>query len=622
MSTKNLGKLAKDDLEKERVAVDRSLAGIVRLFHVPNLFYQYELLHDLPMNSIGKKLTVCFCIMLACLYVPIAIYYQSTTAMSVRKWDIGVEFESELAARGNDKSQFQAFVERRLRDKFTEVSRQETALTLMQCPCQGMDALRFMNFANIGVDADFCEPVPLAFIEFLTRQKAREFMDQIMMMHEMFNYSGTPVHDMYLKDPAKGFDLAANEELAAAKMACLSINETAPGCLEDNPAIAARTLCNIALRFAYVEAQNLLESWLPYSGELLTPKHWDAMQNVTRKTFVRRVKAQSQALREYGYVWDMVEQPVTMWNHYHRKTLQIVAGGRNATFEYNVSWFLMDFDKYSGKIGGRNEEQPDFCDWQTEAVTRSAHCSGVRFVDVLMLSNNKSLDDIDAMLASFHLNYGAYANLCWSKGHQCQWTEESKLTYLEILGALFTCLGSIILVARFVTSTVLVFFLQRPAQQEAKRAAKTSNESIETGGAEVPILDANDDCRHSSAGTACVGVEVVQTEEKEHRILSLMKEVEQLRSRMRDLVHFQSQLRDLEHFPSQMHDLEHRQTLLESRDKELQLRDESQDAIEAQQQQMKSLDAPLEPQSEKEIAMGPTELRTSKEYLMNLRSYV
>jgi len=578
-------------------AVDSCFAGIIRLFRwlasiVPNLFYQYELLHELPRNSIGKELTLCFCILCSFMYWPIAIYYQSTTAVSVRKWDIGVEFENELAARGNDKSQFQEFVERRLRDKFTEVSRRETVLTPMQCPCQGMDALHFMRFANIRVHADFCEIVPLAFLESSTRHRARAMIDEYMRLH----IHDQSIYDWYLKDPAIGFDRLANEELAGAKRACRSVNETAPGCFEDNPASAALTLCNMALRFANVEAQNLLQSWLPYSGELLTPKHWDSMQNAMRKTFVRQVTAQIKALREYGYVRDMVEQPVTMWNHYHRNPVSTVMGG--GTFEYNVSFFLLDFDGYSGKIGGRNEQKPDFCDWQTEAFTRGKHCSGARFVDVVMSFNNKSVDDIDAMLANFDFNYGAYANLCWSKGHQCQWTEESKLTFLEIFVALFTCLGSIILVARFVTSTVLVFFLKRGDQQETKGVAKTCNESIETGGVEVPVLDANDDCHHSSAGTASVGVEVVQTDEMGYLILSLKEEVEQLKSQMRDLEHVQSQMRDLEH----------RQALLESSHKERQLRDESQDAIVAQQQHMESLDADIR--------------RPSKEYLINLRAYV
>jgi len=596
MSTKNLGKLAKDDLEKERVAVDRSSAGIVRLFHVPNLFYQYELLHELPINSIGKKLTICFCILLACLYLPVAIYYQSTTAVSVHKWDIGVEFENENATRGDNKSQFQEFVQQRLRDKFAEVSGREGLLTPMQCPCQGMEALHFLNFADIRVHADFCEPVPLAFLEFTSRETTREVIELFKMQVEQYNLWELPEWQLYLKDPAKVLDEMANETFVHLKKICRSVNETAPGCTEDNAASAAKTLCNVARRFAYVEAQNLLQSWLPYSGELLTPQHWDSMQNATRETFVRRVKAQTQALREYGYVRDMVEQPVTIWNHHHRLPVKAVVGGPG--IEYDVKLWLLDFDLMSGKIGGRNELTPDFCDWQTEALTRGKHCSGVRYVETLMSYNNKSFDDIEAMLANFDFHYGAYASLCVELGHQCQWTESSKLTYLEMIGVLFACLGSIILVAKFLTTTFLVFFLKRPAQQETKGVAKTSNESIETGSAEVPVLDANDDCHHSSAGTASVGVEVVQTDEMGYLILSLKEEVEQLKSQMRDLEHVQSQMRDLEH----------RQALLESSHKERQLRDESQDAIVAQQQQTESLDAGIR--------------RTSKEYSMNLRAYV
>jgi len=570
-------------VEKERVAVDRSLAGIVRSFHVPNLFYEYELLHGLPINSIGKKLTICFFILLACLYLPIAMYYQSMTHVSVHKWDIGVEFEKERAARGDNKSQFQEFVEQRLRDKFTEVSRREGLLTPMQCPCQGMEALHFLSFASIRVRADFCEPVPLAFLEFSSRANARELLERFKTQHEQLDFSGTPVYEQYLKDPAKGLERLTNDIRAELKNLCRSVNESAPGCFEDNSASAALTLCNVAQRFAYVEAQNLLQSWLPYSGELLIPEHWDSMQKAMRETFVRQVKAQSQALREYGYARDMVEQPVTMWNHHHRKPLQTVVGR-------DTSLFLLDFDRFSGKIGGRNEQTPNFCDWQTEDITRVKHCSGVRYVEVLMSYNNKSLDEIDAMLANFDFDYGAYASSCWAKGHQCQWTENSQLTYLEMFGALFACLGSIILVAKVLTNNVLVFFLKRPAQQETKGVAKTSNESIETGSAEVPVSDANDDCHHSSAGTASVAVEVAQTDERGYLILSLKEEFEQLKSQMRDLEHV------------------HRQALLESSHKERQLRDESQDAIVAQQQHMESLDADIR--------------RPSKEYLINLRAYV
>jgi len=595
----------KDDLDKERKVMDRTLACVARVFHMPNLFYQYEILHDIPINSIGRKLTVCFCILMVLLYLPLTIYYQSTQLLHLRKWDIGVEFANELAARGNDRSQLREYVNRTLREKFSEVKLSEEALTEMQCPCQGMDALLFKNFANIRVNQTRCETLPDKILKYLFRATAVMQIKDVLAVHEQVNLTGTPLWDL-IEDPARGREMWYANLLENAQVVCRTYNETGVGCFWDALGSAGLTLCNVFVNLAAVEVESLLQSWLPYSGELLTPTHWDSMQQAMRKTFVRQVETQINASLRFGDAQNVIEQPYTRFNQFTRYI------GAKATWD-KTSWqpwvesHLLDVNPATGEIGGRLQE-PGPCDWQSNSTESAAHCSSINFLQVLLTSNGDSVGNVSAMLTDFEFDYGKYANRCWSKAHQCKWTEEAKMTYMEIFEVLFACLGSIIMVAKTLTSTFLVFFLKRPTKQETEGVAQTSSESTETGAGEAPVLDANDDCHHSSEGTACVGVEVVQTDEKGDLIQRLMKQVEELQSQIRVL--------------------EERQMLLESRCQERQLHDESQKETgkseKAQQQYVEMLASPPEARSGRgdAVAVPDDEPRASKEQLMNMRVYV